>query len=406
MHAAVVLKKGEGRTLTGGGLWVYDNEIDQIPLELENGALVDVYAFNGYPLGTGYLNRRSKITIRLLSRVAGEQIDRTFLRKRMDEAIEYRAKMMDMESCRLVFGEADFLPGFVLDKFGDVLVFQCLTLGMEKLKDILLEAAADLLLQRQMPVRGIYERSDAKVRRQEGLDLVRGFWSEPFPTKVSIQENGVRYLVDVAEGQKTGFFLDQKLNRKAIWPFAKGKEVLDCFTHTGSFALNAGLAGAKTVLGVDASQTAIEQARENAELNGLENRVHFQCGDAFELLPKLEEEGRQFDLVILDPPAFAKSREHLKNAIKGYREVNLRGLKLVRDGGYLATCSCSHFMTPPLFEKMLTEAARGAHVILRQVEYRAQSPDHPVLWGEEQSHYLKFYIVQVLRQEFGKTREV
>ena len=248
-------------------------------------------------------------------------------------------------------------------------------------------------------IRGIYERSDAKVRLQEGMERYKGFIGEPFDTKVEIIENGVHYMVDVQEGQKTGFFLDQKNNRAAMQKLCKGKKVLDCFTHTGSFALNAGIAGASSVLGVDASQLGVDQAEENARLNGLEDIVKFQCADVFELLPQLEEKGEQFDVVILDPPAFTKSRQATKNAVKGYREINLRGMKLVKDGGFLATCSCSHFMEPELFAKTIREAARGAHKRLRQVEFHTQAPDHPILWAADESYYLKFYVFQVCEEK-------
>ena len=277
---------------------------------------------------------------------------------------------------------------------------ESLALGIDRLKPLILKSLEKILSEDGIAIRGIYERSDAKVRLREGMERYKGFLSQPFDTKVEIAENGVRYLVDVKDGQKTGFFLDQKYNRLAIQRLCPGKDVLDCFTHTGSFALNAGIAGAASVLGVDASQLAIDQARENAALNGLSDRVEFRCADVFELLPELEAQGRQFDVVILDPPAFTKSRNSIKNAVKGYREINLRGMKLVRDGGFLATCSCSHFMDPQLFAKTIREAAAGVHKRLRQVEYRTQAPDHPILWsGDESSYYLKFYIFQVVDEK-------
>ena len=303
---------------------------------------------------------------------------------------------MDTSCCRLIFGEADFLPGIVVDKFGHVLVVESLALGIDRLKPVILEKLKKVLKEDGIEIQGIYERSDAKVRLQEGMERIKGFIGPSFDTKVEITENGVKYLVDVQDGQKTGFFLDQKYNRLAIQRLCKDKRVLDCFTHTGSFALNAGIAGAREVLGVDASELGIAQAKENAELNGLSHRVAFQCADVFELLPELEKNGEKFDVVILDPPAFTKSRNSVKNAVKGYREINLRGMKLVKDGGYLATCSCSHFMTPELFTKTIREAAANVHKRLRQVEYRTQAADHPILWaGEETSYYLKFYIFQV-----------
>ncbi len=398
MRATVKIRKGEGRSLKAGGAWIYDNEIEAIEGAYENGSLVNAVDFDGYPLGTGFINDRSAITVRMLSRRADTVIDEDFLKARVRAAIDYRRRTVDMASCRLIFGEADFLPGLVVDKYADVLVVQSLALGIDRLKPQILKACREYLEELGMPIRGIYERSDAKVRKQEGMEPFCGFIGEAFDTKVEICENGVRYLVDVAEGQKTGFFLDQKYNRKAIWPLCEGARVLDCFTHTGSFALNAAAAGASEVLGVDASELAVSQARENAVLNGFQDRVSFRCADVFELLPQLEEQGEKYDVVVLDPPAFTKSRNSVKNAIKGYREINLRGMKLVRDGGFLCTCSCSHFMTPELFSKTIGQAAMNVHKRLRQVEFRTQAPDHPILWtsGEMESYYLKFYIFQVI----------
>ena len=333
----------------------------------------------------------------MMTRKKDVTIDEAFIEMRVRNAWEYRKATVDTSSCRIIFGEADFLPGIVVDKFADVLVVESLALGIDRFKPMILAALQKVLSEDGVAIRGIFERSDAKVRLQEGMERYKGFLSQPFDTKVEIVENGVRYLVDVKDGQKTGFFLDQKYNRLAIQRLCPGKEVLDCFTHTGSFALNAGIAGAASVLGVDASQLAIDQARENAALNGLSQRVEFCCADVFDLLPRLEAEGRRFDVVILDPPAFTKSRSSIKSAVKGYREINLRGMKLVKDGGYLATCSCSHFMDPQLFAKTIREAAAGVHKRLRQVEYRTQAPDHPILWsGDEASYYLKFYIFQVV----------
>ncbi|MCM1091998.1 MAG: class I SAM-dependent rRNA methyltransferase [Butyrivibrio sp.] len=391
----VTLKKGEGRTLKAGGMWVYDNEIGSIMGSFENGDMVTVHDFDGYFMGYGYINTKSKITIRLLSRRKDAVIDKDFFEERVRRAWSYRKETIDTSSCRLIFGEADFLPGIVVDKFSDVLVVESLALGIDRWKLTIVEALKRVLAEDGVVIRGVYERSDAKVREQEGMERYKGFIGEPFDTKVEIMENGVKYLVDVEDGQKTGFFLDQKNNRAAIHRICRGKRVLDCFTHTGSFALNAGIAGAESVLGVDASELAVSQARENAKLNHLEDRVAFECADVFELLPKLETEGKSFDVVILDPPAFTKSRNSVKNAVKGYREINLRGLKLVRDGGYLVTCSCSHFMEEALFAKTIREAAAGAHKRLRQVEFRTQACDHPILWAADQSYYLKFYIFQV-----------
>ena len=394
----VTLKKGEGRTLKAGGMWIYDNEIAGITGSFQNGDMVNIVDFDGYFLGYGFINTRSKITVRLMSRDRGAVIDDAFLEMRVRNAWEYRRQTVDTTSCRLVFGEADFLPGLVIDKFSDCLVVESLALGIDRLKLTVIDALKKVLAEDGIQIRGVYERSDAKVRLQEGMERYKGFIGDPFDTKVEILENGVRYLVDIQDGQKTGFFLDQKYNRAAIQKLCPGKRVLDCFTHTGSFALNAGIAGAAEVLGVDASELGIAQARENAALNRLEDRVSFCCADVFELLPKLEQDGETYDVVILDPPAFTKSRSTVKNAVKGYREINLRGMKLVKNGGFLATCSCSHFMDPELFAKTIREAARSAHRRLRQVEFRTQAPDHPILWAADESYYLKFYIFQVLEE--------
>lgn len=395
IHGIVNLKKGEGRTLKAGGMWVYDNEIASTMGEIVDGGLVEVHDFDGYFMGIGYINRRSKITVRMMSRRTRE-IDRAFIEQRVRACVDYRKHTVDMSSCRLIFGEADFLPGIVIDKFSDVLVVESLALGIDRFKPLIVELLKQVLKEEGMPIRGVYERSDAKVRLQEGMERFKGFIGEEFDTKVSIVENGVKYMVDVKDGQKTGFFLDQKYNRAAIRLMCKDAKVLDCFTHTGSFALNAGMAGAKSVLGVDASELGVAQATENAALNGLSDRVSFICEDVFELLPRLEKEGELFDVVILDPPAFTKSRNSIKNAVKGYREINLRAMKLVKNGGYLATCSCSHFMNPELFSKTIGEAAANVHKRLRQIEYKTQSPDHPILWSrDEESLYLKFYIFQV-----------
>ena len=398
-NTIVTLKKGEGRTLKAGGAWVYDNEIDSIMGSFENGDIVTVHDFDGYFLGYGFINTKSKLTVRILSRKKDTVIDDAFLEERVQAAWDYRKQVIDTGSCRLIFGEADFLPGIVVDKFADVLVVESLALGIDKLKQQILDAVKRVLEKDGITVRGIYERSDAKVREQEGMERYKGFIGEPFDTRVEIVENGVKYIVDVEDGQKTGFFLDQKKNRAAMHSVCKGKRVLDCFTHTGSFALNAGIAGATEVIGVDASELGVEQARENARLNGLEDKVSFVCADVFDFLPALEEKGEKFDVVILDPPAFTKSRNSIKNAVKGYREINVRGMKLVKDGGFLATCSCSHFMDPELFHKTIMEAARGAHKRLRQVEFRTQAPDHPILWAADSSYYLKFYIFQVVDEK-------
>ncbi len=379
-------------------MWIYDNEIDRIEGSFENGDIITVADFDGYILGYGFINTRSRLTVRMLSRKKDAVIDQAFLEMRIRNAWEYRKQTVDTESCRIIFGEADFLPGIVIDKFSDVLVVESLALGIDRLKPAILSILQNVLIEDGVKIRGIYERSDAKVRLKEGMERFKGFIGEPFDTNVEIRENGIRYLVDVMDGQKTGFFLDQKYNRLAIQKLCRGKRVLDCFTHTGSFALNAAAAGAREVIGVDASEHGIRQAVKNAALNGFSDRVSFLCADVFELLPRLEAQGEQFDVVILDPPAFTKSRNSVKNAVRGYREINMRGLKLVRDEGFLATCSCSHFMTPELFTEAVRQAAVSTRRRLRQVEYRAQSPDHPILWsGDDASYYLKFYIFQVCR---------
>ncbi|MCI9020536.1 MAG: class I SAM-dependent rRNA methyltransferase [Eubacterium sp.] len=398
MSAVVTLKKGEGRLLKAGGMWVYDNETASITGEFENGDIVTVHDYDGFLLGRGFINEHSKIRIRMMTRNAKQEIDRDFIRMRVKHAWEYRKRTVETDSCRLVFGEADFLPGIVIDKFSDVLVVESLALGIDRMKGMILEAVTEVLAGDGIRIRGIYERSDAKVREQEGMQRYKGFIGPEFDTNVQIEENGIKYIVDVQNGQKTGFFLDQKYNRRAAGRLCRDARVLDCFTHTGSFALNAAAAGAESVLGVDASDTGIAQAIQNAQLNGLSGRVQFVCRDVFELLPELEQQGEKFDVVILDPPAFTKSRNSVKNAVKGYREINLRAMKLVKDGGYLATCSCSHFMTQELFAQTIQQAARNVHKRLRQVEFRTQAPDHPVLWAAQESYYLKFYIFQVCEE--------
>ena len=432
--AVITLKKGEGRLLKSGGAWIFDNEIADIEGSFLNGDVVNVRDFDGYPMGKGVINMNSKIRVRMLTRDKDTQIDSEFLTRRLRAAWNYRRKTVDTGSCRIVFGDADFLPGITIDKYEDILVIESLSLGMDRMKERILDILIGILAEDGIKIRGIYERSDAKERLKEGMERKKGFIGKPFDTQVPITENGVHYLVDVAEGQKTGFFLDQKYNRAAIRPVCRGAKVLDCFTHTGSFALNAALAGAESVLAVDASETALRQAIRNAELNGFAyttetaageaqagnidaereipkdaltrrfmtnetgTKLGFMAADLVELLPEMEREGMQYDVVILDPPAFAKSRQNVKNAEKGYRKINRAGMRLVKDGGFLATCTCSHFMTRELFEKMVHEAAREAHVRLRQVEFRTQAPDHPILWGDSESYYLKFYIFQVTRE--------
>ncbi len=420
--AKVILKKGHGREFKAGGLWIYDNEIDRVEGKFENGDIIELCDFDDYFLGYGFINERSKIRIRVMSRKKDNPVDLVLLEKRVRDAWNHRKNIMrsyveeylleggDLStasneakadaftrlSTRLVFGEADFLPGITIDKFSDVLVIESLALGTDRMKDKIIDLCIKILAEDGVVIKGVYERSDAKVRELEGLGRTKGFIGNSFDTKVLIEENGVKYYVDVENGQKTGFFLDQKFNRQAIRGLCRGKKVLDCFTHTGSFALNAAAGGAKSVLGVDASDLGCEQARENAALNGFENVATFQCADVFELLPDLERKGEKFDVVILDPPAFTKSRASIKKATTGYKEINLRGMKLVKYGGYLATCSCSHFMDEELFLKTIADAARDAHKRLRQVEFRQQAADHPILWGGAASYYLKFVIFQVV----------
>ena len=404
-----VNKKAEA-SLVGGHPWVYENDIlEFLETEPENGTLADVVSPKGAYLGTGFVSLKSKIRVRLISRNANDTFDASFWRRRVEYAWAYRKTVLepaDLSACRVIFGEADQFPGLTVDRFNNILVTQTLSVGMEKLKPVLFPLLAEVLRADGQTIDGIYERNDEALRAKEGLEQSKGWFelpgeSHPASTQTEICENGVYYHVDFENGQKTGFFLDQKYNRLAIQRLCPGKRVLDCFTHTGSFALNAAVSGAKEVIGVDASELAVAQARENAELNGVSGTTPFQCADVFDLLPELEARGEQFDVVILDPPAFTKSRSSVKNAIKGYREINIRGLRLVKDGGYFATCSCSHFMTPELFTKAIQEAARSAHRRLRQIEYRTQAADHPILWtgGEQASYYLKFYIFQVVDEK-------
>ncbi len=391
MACKFYLEKGRGRKVENGHPWIYTDEIQGFDGAYTNGDIVEVYNFKGNFIGKGYINDLSKITIRLMTRNVDEAIDEAFFWKRLKEAWAYRVQVIDTSSCRFIFGEADFLPGLTIDKYEDYYVLQSLTLGIDQYKPIIVK-----LLLEEYGAKGVYERSDAAVRELEGMEQVKGFLSEPFDTMVQIVENGVKYLVDIENGQKTGYFLDQKENRQAIHRICKDADVLDCFTHTGSFALNAGLAGAKSVLGIDVSAHAVECATKNAQLNGLEETVKFECRNAFDILPEWSREGRKFDVVILDPPAFTKSRGAVDGAIRGYKEINLRGLKMVKPGGYFVTCSCSHFMSKELLDKTIADAARDAHRTLRQVEVRTQSADHPILWSSEESFYLKFYVFQVV----------
>ena len=395
--ATVRLKKGEGRYLKSGGAWIFDNEIDECTGEYENGDVVNVIDFDDYPMGVGYINDNSKIRVRMLSRKPDTVIDEAFFNKRVKDAWEYRKTVMgeDISSCRVIFGEADFLPGITIDKYEDVLVVESLALGIDRYKEIIVGELKNVLASDGIIIKGVYERSDSKERKKEGLPIHKGFIGAEFDTDVEICENNIRYTVDVVNGQKTGFFLDQKYNRLAMQKICKDKKVLDCFTHMGTFALNAGYGGAKSVLGLDISEYAIRQANANALKNGLNDIVSFKVANVLDELPRMVEAGEIYDVVILDPPAFTKSKEATKQAIKGYREINMKGLKLVKDGGYLATCSCSHFMTQELFAKTIREAAKAVHKRLRQVEFKTQAPDHPILWAADESYYLKFFIFSV-----------
>jgi len=392
------------RSIKAGHPWVYGEEIRRSEGEPENGGLVDVMAGSAY-LGTGFYNSASKITVRLISRNANDRFDAAFWHRRVEYALRYRRTVMpgpDFQCCRLIHGEADQMPGLTVDRYGDVLSVQVLSLGMERVKDVVFSALLEELQAMGEEIRGIFERNDVSIRLREGMEQNKGWYpilgpEPPASPVVQIVENGIRYLVDVENGQKTGFFLDQKYNRAAVGRIAAGKRVLDCFTHTGSFGLNAAKGGAAHVTSVDISQAAIDMAAENARRNGLEGKMDFLCRNVFELLTELSEQKcRDYDFIILDPPAFTKSRQTVQSAIRGYREINRRAMKLLPRGGYLATCSCSHFMTDELFRKMLASAASDAAVSLRQVEERQQSPDHPILWNVPETDYLKFYIFQVV----------
>lgn len=401
-----VSKKAE-HAIIKGHPWVYFNEITEAQ-PFENGELVDVVSQKGSYLGTGFANENSKIRVRLISRNANDKFDEAFFERRLRHAIDYRKTVMgdDFSNCRLIFGEADSFPGLTVDRFGDILVAQVLSLGIEKRKKMLFELLAKIFAQDNQPIRGIYERNDVAIRELEGMEQYKGFFpleGYPIPdsTETTITENGITYAVDFENGQKTGFFLDQKYNRLAVAKLSRGKRMLDCFTHTGSFGLNAAKGGAEYVLSVDISESAVEMAQKNAKANGLDRKVEYLAANVFDLLPKLSEGEMinrygKFDFIILDPPAFTKSRQTVESAMRGYKEINLRAMRLLPRGGYLATCSCSHFMTEQLFVKMLHQAAADAGVSLRQIEARQQSPDHPILWNVEETNYLKFYLFQVV----------
>ena len=402
--AYTVTKKAE-LSIVQGHPWVYADEITDAPeTQPENGALVDVLSQKGRYLGTGFLSLASKIRVRLLSRNANDTFDEAFWQRRFEYAWAYRKTVLrpeDLTCCRVIFGEADQMPGLTVDRFGTVLVAQILSVGMEARKEQLLPLLARVLRADGQQIDGIYQRNDAALRDKEGLEQGKG-WLEipgeqhPASTETEICENGVYYNVDFENGQKTGFFLDQKFNRRAVANIARGKTVLDCFTHTGSFALNAALGGAAHVTAVDVSESAVEMARRNAARNGLEDRMDFVCEDVFDLLPRLEREGSPYDFIILDPPAFTKARRTARNAMRGYKEINYRAMRLLPRGGYLATASCSHFASEAMFIKMLHAAAHDAGRQLRQIEVRQQAPDHPILWNVEETDYLKFFLFQVV----------
>lgn len=392
------------KSVRAGHPWVYGEEVTATEGSYENGDTVDVYTQKGKWLGCGFVNDHSKIRVRLITRDTNARFDEAFWKRRVRYAIDYRRTVMgeDFDCCRLIFGEADQFPGFTVDKFGDILVTECLSYGIDMRKGVLYGALREILAEYGYPVRAIYERNESQIRTLEGLPLEKGFYAaEGLATDldgtVEITENGIRYLVDYIEGQKTGFFLDQKYNRRAVAKISKGKKVLDCFTHTGAFALNAAAAGAEHVTAVDISEDALKVARENARRNGLENCTDFVCADVFDYISELVKSGtKPYDLIILDPPAFTKSSKTVHNAFGGYKEINYKAMKALPRGGYLVTCSCSHFMRDDLFRKMLEEASEDAGVQLRQIEGRQQSPDHPILWRVPETDYLKFYLFQIV----------
>ena len=402
-YPIITVNEKAARALRAGHPWVYGAETTGPDRPAQNGDIVDVVTQKGRWLGAGFLNDHSKIRVRLLSRNTNDRFDENFWRRRLQYALEYRRTVMgpDFNTSRLIFGEADQFPGLTVDLFGDILVTEVLSLGMETVKHILYPQLVDLLAGYGVKVRALYERNEAALRVKEGLPQEKGFYALPglatdLDGHVTITENGVQYDVDYINGQKTGFFLDQKYNRRAAASLARGRRVLDCFTHTGAFALNCALGGAEQVTAVDISKDAVELTRRNAALNGLEDRVQAVQADVFDLLTDLAKEKKHpYDYIILDPPAFTKSGATVKNAYRGYKEINLKAMKLLPRGGYLATCSCSHFMTAPLFCQMLREAAADASVSLRQIEDRRQSPDHPILWGVPETEYLKFYLFQI-----------
>ncbi len=397
-YVQIEISKKAETSLNEGHPWIYDGELKNIKGKPENGDLVDIVSYKGKYLGTGFYNDNSKIKIRVISKNANDKFDKAFFERRIKYAWDYRKTVMgdDLNCCRVIFGEADTFPGLTVDKFNDILVTQTLSLGTEKRKDIIFPLLMKVLNDDGQNIRAVYERNDVGIRKLEGLEENKGFYiGSSENTSTIITENGIKYNVDYENGQKTGFFLDQKYNRLAVSKIAKGRKVLDCFTHTGSFALNAVKGGAESVCAVDISDDAVEMARKNAGLNGFENKMTFKAANVFDLLPNIPS-SEKYDLIILDPPAFTKSRSTVDSAIRGYKEINLRAMKLLPRGGYLATCSCSHFMKDELFRSMLKSAAFDAGVSLRQIEARQQSPDHPILWNVPETDYLKFYIFQIV----------
>ena len=400
---AIITKKGT-RWVEDGHPWIYEAEVIRVEGDVENGGLLDAVSEGGKYLGTGYYSEKSKIRIRLLSTNANDTFGEPFYRRRIRYALDYRKTVMgeDSDCCRLIFGEADGFPGLTVDRFSNLLTAEVLSVGIERVKDLIYRLLLEELEKDGVVIDGLYERNESSIRKLEGLETGKGWYAfpgKPVPSSAvtRITENGIVYEVDVENGQKTGFFLDQKYNRRAVAKIAKGRRVLDCFTHTGSFALNAAKGGAEHVTAVDVSAFAIGTAKKNAELNGLADRIDFVTADVFELLPELLEKGAHpYDLIILDPPAFTKSRKTVKNAEKGYKEINYRALKLLPRGGYFATASCSHFMPSDQFVRMLKSAAKDAGVTLKQIEARQQAPDHPILWNVPETDYLKFYIFQVI----------
>lgn len=404
-YEKVIVSDKAEKVIKAGHCWIYHTEIQSTEKEIEDGSIVDVLNRHNKYIGSGFINSHSKIRIRIISQNANDRFDEDFFQRRLQHALQYRKTVMgnDFDCCRLIFGEADYFPGLTVDKFHDILVTQTLSLGIEKIKPMIFHLLIQILKEDfDIEIKGIYERNDVKIRELEGMEQFKAFFNgeglkKDFSGQMIVTENKINYKVDFINGQKTGFFLDQKYNRQAVAKISKGKKVLDCFTHTGAFALNAAFGGAEYVHAVDISEDAIEIAKENAKMNDLENKVEFYTANVFDFLTELsEKKSKPYDFIILDPPAFTKSNSTIKNAVRGYKEINLKAMKILPKGGYLATCSCSHFMTEELFCKMIADAAKDASVSLRQIEARQQSPDHPILWGVPETNYLKFYIVQIV----------